>query len=113
MFEGLNIPGVYAVTAANGHESSWGTYCMPSDVVDGKHIGSCLGDEFSVHWMEDFDMETGTAETLQKQYTIVKAQTGKSHVTQFGDLSFTDERVSDFVGKGSGSAANQPTPPHD
>jgi len=102
MFEGLNIPGVYAVTAANGRESSWGYYCMPSDIVNGKHIGSCLGDEFSVHWMEDFDVEEGDAESLQKQYTIVKGETSKSHVTQFGDLSFTSERLSDFVGKGSG-----------
>lgn len=46
---------VYAVTAANAHESSWGTYCSPDDKVDGQHVGSCLGDLFSVNWMEDLD----------------------------------------------------------
>lgn len=46
---------VYAVSAANAKESSWGTYCHPDDMVDGKHIGSCLGDLFSVNWMEDLD----------------------------------------------------------
>merc|ERR1712048_1185519 len=102
MFDGLNIPGVYAVTASNGQESSWGTYCMPNDMVDGKHIGSCLGDLFSVNWMEDLDVETGTSETLEKQFNLVKSETDKSHVTQFGDMSFTNERVSDFVGGGSG-----------
>lgn len=52
MFKNLkkNI-NVYALSAANGHESSWGTYCSPNDMVDGKHIGSCLGDLFSVNWM--------------------------------------------------------------
>jgi legumain len=46
---------IYALSAANAHESSWGTYCSPNDEVDGKRIGSCLGDLFSVNWMEDLD----------------------------------------------------------
>ena len=39
--------GVFATTAANAKESSWGTYCSPHDKVDGKSIGSCLGDLYS------------------------------------------------------------------
>jgi legumain len=39
--------GVFATTAANAQESSWGTYCSPHDKVDGKSIGSCLGDLYS------------------------------------------------------------------
>jgi legumain len=57
MFEGLlplNI-NIYATTAANSKESSWGTYCYPDDVVNGVHINSCLGDLYSVNWMEDSD----------------------------------------------------------
>lgn len=34
-------------------ESSWGTYCPPDDMVDGVAVGSCLGDLYSVNWMED------------------------------------------------------------
>jgi legumain len=103
MFEGMNIPGIYGLTAANAHESSWGTYCMPQDRVNGKHIGSCLGDLFSVNWMEDLDLKTGISdETLGKQYTLVKSETSKSHVMQYSDLSFTSELISDFVGKGTG-----------
>merc|ERR1719217_1475788 len=105
MFEGMNIPGVYGLTAANAHESSWGTYCMPQDKVNGKHIGSCLGDLFSVNWMEDLDLEAGVSEeTLEKQYTLIKSETTKSHVMQYSDLSFTNEVISDFVGKGAGLA---------
>jgi len=57
MFDKILKPdiNVYAVSAANGKESSWGTYCYPDDKVNGKHIGSCLGDLFSVNWMEDLD----------------------------------------------------------
>merc|ERR1711970_1568532 len=74
MFEGMNVPGVYGLTAANADEPSWGAYCMPDDMVNGKHIGSCLGDAFSVNWMEDLDMDTSTLETLEKQYTLVKSE---------------------------------------
>jgi legumain len=107
MFEGVNIPGMYAITASNPRESSWGTYCMPNDKVNGKHIGSCLGDLFSVNWMEDLDMETAV-ETLQKQFNLVRAETAKSHVTQYSDLSFTNERISDFVGKGASLSLKAP-----
>merc|ERR1719230_1847430 len=107
MFEGMDIPGVYALTAANGRESSWGTYCMPNDKVNGKHIGSCLGDLFSVNWME----ETGiTEETLAKQFTLVKSETSKSHVMQYSDTSFTDECVSDFVGHSTALGHSFPAP---
>jgi legumain len=49
----VNLPkntGIYALSAANPSESSWGTYCSPDDVVSGKHIGSCLGDLFSINF---------------------------------------------------------------
>jgi len=52
------------VTAANPSESSWGTYCPPDDVVMGVEINSCLGDLFSVNWMEDTDNETTSKVTL-------------------------------------------------
>lgn len=46
---------IYALSAANPHESSWGYYCPPDDVVGGVSVGSCLGDHFSINWMEDTD----------------------------------------------------------
>jgi len=57
MFENL-LPediNIYATTAANSIESSWGYYCYPDDVVGGKHMGTCLGDLYSVIWMENAD----------------------------------------------------------
>jgi len=60
---------IYAISAANSHESSWGTYC------DNKLKLPCLGDLFSVNWMQDSDAEDLQEETLQKQFEIVK----KSH----------------------------------
>ena len=55
---------IYAITAANASESAWGTYCSPDDKVDGVSVGSCLGDLFSVNWMEDSDHANMDTETL-------------------------------------------------
>lgn len=88
----------YALTAANPNESSWGNYCPPQDVVNGVHIGSCLGDLFSNNWMEDTDAQDTGKETLAQQFATVKAKTDKSHVMQYGDLSFQSEPVANFVG---------------
>lgn len=77
MFSGLLADdiGVYATTAANEIESSWGTYCSPDDVVNGVHIGSCLGDLYSVNWMEDSDAMNPSIETLSTQFDTVKTLT--------------------------------------
>merc|ERR1712232_1236827 len=56
MFEGMTTPGVYALSAASPSESSWGYYCGADAKVDGKDIGSCLGDLFSIAWMEESDV---------------------------------------------------------
>jgi len=100
MFEGLlpsNI-GVYVTTASNAVESSWGTYCPPDDMINGKHINSCLGDLYSVSWMENSD-QLGPTETLGAQYVAVKALTTMSHVMQYGDLSWTSEPIGNYLGR--------------
>jgi legumain len=65
MFENLpdNIK-IVASTAANAQESSWGTYCPPNDMVNGKSLNSCLGDLYSINWMEDSDVADMFKETL-------------------------------------------------
>ncbi|KAI6232026.1 Legumain [Aphelenchoides besseyi] len=85
---------VYAMTAANEKESSWGCYCGTS-----AKLSTCLGDTFSVNWMQDSDAENLHAESLEKQYEIVKNETNRSHVQKFGTLSITAEPVADFQGE--------------
>jgi len=100
MFEGIledNL-NIYATTAANPTESSWGYYCSPDDTVQGKHIGSCLGDLYSIAWMEDSEKNDICAETLEEQFDIVKKRTDKSEVMKFGDLNFFSEMVGNFQG---------------
>lgn len=98
MFEGWlpNNMNIWATTAANGRESSWGWYCNPNDKVNGKSVGSCLGDEYSINWLEDTD-RTGVTQSLQKQYETVKRLTTKSHVQLFGSTELGSLPLSDFI----------------
>ncbi|GFX92035.1 legumain [Trichonephila clavipes] len=89
MFENIlpNIK-VYATTAANSEESTYAYY-----FVDKRD--TYLGDSYSVHWMEDFDQEVLTTETLQKQYKTIKKETTESHAQEFGDMSIAKLHVSE------------------
>jgi len=100
MFENL-LPediNIYATTAANAIESSWGYYCYPDDIVDGKHIGSCLGDLYSIIWMENTDESQVCTETISEQFDVIKTKTTKSHVMEYGDKSIKSEVVGNFEG---------------
>lgn len=99
MFEGLVDPSqnIYVTTASNPSESSWGTYCPPDDMVNGKELNSCLGDLYSVNWLENAD-SVGKHETLEAQYKLVKTATNKSHVMQYGSMAFTSDPIGDYIG---------------
>lgn len=64
MFQDMNIIGVYAFKSANPTESSWGSYCGSEAKVNGITINSCLGDLFSVNWMEDAEAVDTTKEAV-------------------------------------------------
>lgn len=108
MFEDMSIPNVYAVSAANPTESSWGTYCGYDAAVNGTRINSCLGDLFAVTWMEDSEAADTTTESLDDQFQTVLTRVSKSHPMQWSDTTFTSDHVSDFIG-GSSAAQQQVT----
>lgn len=106
MFPNLEADGkILAVTAANGKESSWGFYCGGQAKVNGKNIGSCLGDLFSIAWMEDSDLGNLATETIETQVQRVTKRTNKSHVCTFGDKSFEQEPIGSFETKVQTGAA--------
>merc|ERR1712100_549443 len=98
MFEDMTVPNVYALSASNATESSWGSYCGTEAKVYGKSINSCLGDLFSVSWMEDADAVDTTQESLEENFQTVKTATTKSQVMQWGDTTYTDDKMSEFIG---------------
>jgi legumain len=75
IFEGLlpaNI-SVYATTASNANESSWATYCPGGREGEAPppEFMTCLGDLYSVSWMEDSDAHNLRNESFELQYDNV------------------------------------------
>ncbi|KAI4387509.1 hypothetical protein MLD38_005337 [Melastoma candidum] len=95
MVDGLlpsNI-GIYATTASNPNESSWGYYC------DDSVYNTCLGDLYSIAWMEDSDAHNSASETLERQYKMVRERTNLSHVMQYGNMGMSQQYLATYVGK--------------
>ncbi|CAN8270324.1 unnamed protein product [Cochlearia groenlandica] len=101
MFEGTlkNNLNIFAVTAANAKENSFGTYCPESFPPSPYDFDVCLGDVFSISWLEDSDLHDMSKETLKQQYQVAKRRTGadeldqSSHVSRFG----TEEMLKDYL----------------
>jgi legumain len=54
MFVNVDLASIniWAMTATNATDPSWGTYCYPHDTIGDQNMYTCLGDLFSVGWME-------------------------------------------------------------
>ncbi|KAI3917684.1 hypothetical protein MKW98_021446 [Papaver atlanticum] len=94
MFEGLLKPGmdIYVTTASNANESSWGYYCPEEIPLPPSEYTTCLGDLYSIAWLEDSEKYNMKTESVHKQYEVVRRRTiaentnPGSHVTQYGDI---------------------------
>ncbi|CAN4099809.1 unnamed protein product [Withania somnifera] len=82
MFDGLLPEGlnIYVTTASKPDENSWGTYCGEGVSEDPCLVecpppefkGVCLGDLYSVAWMEDSDAQDRQTKTLGDQYNTCR-----------------------------------------
>ena len=75
---------------------------MISTQVNGTNLHTCLGDLYSVSWLEDAD-SAFPRESLQRQMAKVVKETKESHVQIFGDTSF----AGDFAGAFEGDAKDK------
>ncbi|KAK8476422.1 hypothetical protein V6N13_065910 [Hibiscus sabdariffa] len=107
MFEGIlpsDIDDIYVVTAANANESSYGTYCPESFPSSPSEFGTCLGDLFSISWLEDSDIHDLRNETLEQQYNVVRRRTAVddleagSHVMQYGNKEIGQDSLFNYIG---------------
>eukprot|EP00899_Mesostigma_viride_P011685 jgi/Mesvir1/20517/Mv12398-RA.1 len=107
IFEGLLPPdlNIYVATAANAEESSWATYCPGPGPVLPSGYDTCLGDLFSVAWMENSDALDLNGETLQQQFELVRDRTSNngtfsmgSHAMQYGTLQIDGEEAAEYFG---------------
>jgi len=93
-----NDMNIYAITAANPTESSWAYYCGSEATVNGRNIGSCLGDEFSIQWLESAEVADTNTMTLDEHFQLIKGAVRQSHVMRYGDVSFANEPLANFIG---------------
>ncbi|KVH91555.1 Peptidase C13, legumain [Cynara cardunculus var. scolymus] len=92
--EGLNI---YATTASGPDENSWGTYC-PGDYPSAPpEYDTCLGDLYSVAWMEDSEAHNLQTETVKERTSNGNSNYG-SHVMQYGDLQLSMDELYLYLG---------------
>ncbi|XP_047331620.1 vacuolar-processing enzyme-like [Impatiens glandulifera] len=124
VFEGI-MPtdlNIYVTTASNAEESSWGTYCPGMDPAPPPEFITCLGDLYSVAWMEDSETHNLKKETIEQQYQSVRERTSNyntynsgSHVMEYGNTSFKPEKLSHYQGFDPATVNLPPNklPPHD
>lgn len=94
---------IYATTAANSEESSWAYYCPPHDYINGVPLNTCLGDEYSIHWLQDDDRQSSLSESLEAQFLRIRHETIRSHVMHYGDKRLIRDPISCFLGNNSDS----------
>jgi legumain len=102
IFEGI-MPqdlNVYVTTASNAQESSFGTYCPGMEPSPPPEYITCLGDLYSVAWMEDSETHNLKKETVKQQFQSVKERTSNfnnynigSHVMEYGNGSIKAEKL--------------------
>ncbi|VVC37948.1 Hypothetical protein CINCED_3A012616 [Cinara cedri] len=100
IFEGIlsDDMNILAVTAAGPRENSWGCYCY-SESGD---YATCLGDLFSVTWMEDID-KTFFDSIMRKKsifndYNEIRQHVTLSNIMVYGDFDIGYEKLSTFIG---------------
>ncbi|KAL3824999.1 hypothetical protein ACJIZ3_021028 [Penstemon smallii] len=106
MFEGLLMENlnIYATTASNATENSYPTYCNYDDSLPPGY-DVCLGDLYSVSWMEDSEKHDLRSETLTQQFQVVKRRTSVenlaqvgSNVMEYGNLVLAKKFLYSYIG---------------
>jgi legumain len=92
---------VYAMTGSDTEHSAWMSECPPNDIVNGKHIGTCLSAYYDNFWMQKVTDE-GAELTHNEMFQHVHEKTAEftdQNVSQFGDIDTIGEmKVSEFIG---------------
>ncbi|KAI3691666.1 hypothetical protein L6452_31467 [Arctium lappa] len=106
IFQGM-LPmdwNIYVTTSTNMYQTSYATYCPGTNPPPPAGFDVCIGDLYSISWLEDSESEDLRNETLRQQYLKVKMRTYNNHsshgsqVMQYGTLHISNETVSEYQG---------------
>lgn len=90
---------IYTATPTHGYEPSWGYYC--EGYTKGVYMETCMGDLFACNWMERADQHLED-ETLYSHFQFILKNVTKSHPQQYGDLTFLNDSLWDYLGDNKG-----------
>lgn len=92
---------IYTMTASDEEVSSWAIHCDEDAIIEGKDLGTCLGDLFSVNWMADTIAHRGRKHSLYEQFVQTKGDTEEnadlerkgSPVCVYGDMELQERAM--------------------
>ncbi|XP_076951863.1 legumain-like [Bidens hawaiensis] len=107
IFEGL-LPedlNIYAIASTKPYEGGYIIYCPETNPPPPPEYTVCLGDTFSVAWIEDSETRNLKKESLEQQINKVRERTSingtyinGSHVMEYGTMDIKLEKVHLYQG---------------
>ena len=99
----LNLPdnmGIYVMTSADADHDALMSYCPPDDEVAHEHLFTCLAGLWDNYYLEYLEQNPDC--TIGEIFNAVKARVDSEsdqNVSEWGDMTFHDLKVSEFFGK--------------
>lgn len=90
---------IYVMSSSDSDHDAKMTHCPPDDVVAGKALGTCLGGLWDNTFLDYLEQNPDcTFSSLVDSVKASVAKTSDQNVSEFGDLSYRDYKVSEFFG---------------
>ncbi|XP_073224335.1 vacuolar-processing enzyme gamma-isozyme-like [Cicer arietinum] len=114
MFEGLlrDDLNIYATTSSNSDENSHAFYCPGGIMPPPPYYNVCLGDLYSISWLEFSDFYDRANKTLHDQYdvtwfrTLFTGEEYMSHVMPYGNMTMNEDLLETYLGRAKPARAN-------
>ncbi|CAD5213985.1 unnamed protein product [Bursaphelenchus okinawaensis] len=96
LFNGIlkNDSNIYAMTASNERETSYGNTDSIQDITGARVV---LGDSFSSNLLNSIVFKDLTTTTLDEQFAFVQNATKMSHVKRYGSTAIGQQTVAEFL----------------
>ena len=90
---------IYVMTSSDSDHDAKMTHCPPDDVVAERSLGTCLGGLWDNLFLDYLEQNPDcTFGAIADAVKTSVAETSDQNVSEFGDLSFRDDRVAEFFG---------------
>ena len=91
---------IYIMTSADAHHDALMSYCPPDDYIGDTHLDTCLAGLWDNLYLDYLEQHPDC--TIGEIFDAVKASVAEEsdqNVSEYGDMTFRDYKVSDFFGQ--------------